>query len=136
SSVGGGPVHPAGGVTTTWAVAGPVLRLVTVIVKWPAPPVAGRPSTGHTTRSGVTATSNGWVTKIGRRTSPISWSRERYTTSRRSVIGAPAIVSRNVTSTGRGSHGKPRQAARTPVPSHSAPVSGRRTQYGGERGAP
>src|SRR5207248_2768113 len=63
------------GLTTTWAVAGPAPRLVTVIVKWPAPPPAGRPSIGHTMRSGVTATSNGWVTKIGRRTSPIAWSR-------------------------------------------------------------
>src|SRR5207249_1940631 len=62
-------VQPGGAVTTTWATAGPRVRLVTVIVKCRRPPAA--PSTGQTTSSGVTVTSNGRVTNSGRRTSPM-----------------------------------------------------------------
>src|SRR4029077_4229029 len=60
--------HPDGGVSTTCAAAGPRVRFVTVTVNDRGP--AAAPSTGQTTRSGVTATSNGRVTNTGRRTSP------------------------------------------------------------------
>src|SRR5690348_367810 len=61
--------QPDGRVRTTCAVAGPRARFVTVTVNDRGP--AAAPSTGQTTRSGVTATSNGRVTKMGRRTSPM-----------------------------------------------------------------
>src|SRR6266852_405738 len=126
-------VQPGGAVTTICAMAGPRVRLVTVIVKWRGPPAA--PSTGQTTSSGVTATSNGRVTNSGRRTSPVRWSRYRYTTSRDSVSGWPAIVSRTVICTGGGSNGNPRHAGGTLVQSYKAPASGRRRKYAWDRGA-
>src|SRR5438093_8747449 len=43
-SSSGGARHPAGGVRATWAVSGPGPRLVTVIVKCPAPPPPPPPS--------------------------------------------------------------------------------------------
>src|SRR6266480_7676602 len=62
------PPQPGGGVSTTFVVAGPRVRFVTVTVNERGP--AAAPSSGQTTTSGVTATSNGRVTKIGVRTSP------------------------------------------------------------------
>src|SRR5437868_15412016 len=61
--------QPEGGASTTCTVAGPRVRFVTVTVNERGP--AAAPSTGQTTRSGVTATSNGRVTNTGRRTSPM-----------------------------------------------------------------
>src|SRR2546421_5184736 len=62
------PPQPCGGVNTTLVVAGPRVRFVTVTVNERGP--AAAPSSGQTTTSGLTATSNGRVTKIGVRTSP------------------------------------------------------------------
>src|SRR5919108_3288686 len=61
--------QPAGNASTTCAAAGPRPRFVTVTVNERGP--AAVPSTGQTTRSGVTVTSNGRVTNTGRRTSPM-----------------------------------------------------------------
>src|ERR1041385_5467554 len=66
----GTPAQPDGGVSTTCAVAGPRVRFVTVTVNDRGP--AAVPSTGQTTRSGVTATSNGRVTNTDRKSTRLN----------------------------------------------------------------
>src|SRR2546429_9288436 len=72
-SDGTAPAQPGGGVSTTFVVAGPRVRFVTVTVNERGP--AAAPSSGQTTTSGGTATSNGRVTQTGVRPSPPLWSR-------------------------------------------------------------
>ena len=69
----GAASQPLGTLATICACTGPRVRLVTVMVKRRGP--LPEPSSGHTTRSGVTATSKSWVTNSGRRISPMPWSR-------------------------------------------------------------
>src|SRR5712692_1512333 len=65
----------AGTESRTTPVAAPRVRFVTITVTVRVPPVD--PSIGQTIIAGDTATSNGWVTRIGRRISPMAWSRKR-----------------------------------------------------------
>ena len=65
--------QPAGGVTAVRMEAAPRARFVTATVKCRAS--CDPPSIGQSNSSGAMATSSSRVTKMGRRTSPIAWSR-------------------------------------------------------------
>jgi hypothetical protein len=65
--------QPAGTVTRAAVPAAPRVLFVAVIVKCRGS--REEPSTGHSSSSGAIAISTSRVTKIGRRTSPIAWSR-------------------------------------------------------------